>query len=173
MEINELRFNNWVDYGHKPRQISGLHDEATVSVDGIVTELKVLSPIIITDEWMMDFGFKKDKSIHFKHDVWIISKRPNDWDFYQFRISDLPKTNPNCGIFSLHYKEAEGSGCPPDLIRKQKWTKEDEKRASEYTVKIPASETPFSWHIKYIHELQNIYYSVTGKELVFKNNIHK
>jgi len=162
MRANELRIGNWVnDFAGEPHQVIRL------SKDKIVLE----TPIPLAEEWLLKFGFEKMKCITFEWKTeWIIQPRGYGWEIGVL-LGDYPETNPNCGCVSiLHSKDKQIPGVPPDLYDKENWTKEDIKRANNYTVTFEKFRKPIAYYIKYVHQLQNLYFALTGEELIIKNH---
>ena len=114
MEANELRLNNWVNHCNKEVQIT-IHDLFDIAV----FEDDVFTPIPLTEEWLLKFGFEEK------------SKSKN---FYlgNFRFHISKPVNYDGFIFCDGY----------DVITDR---------------------------IKYVHQLQNLYFALTGEELVLKN----
>lgn len=104
MNANELRIGNWVHWGK----------DYQIDVDDISNHAwnDVLQPIPLTEEWLLNFGFKKIKT-------WL-------GDAYENENGDIAYLNGQIYIIS-----------------------ED--------VKV---DTP-----KYVHQLQNLYFALTGEEL--------
>ncbi|MFZ1786683.1 MAG: hypothetical protein WAT92_00165 [Saprospiraceae bacterium] len=108
IQANELRTGNIVKYAENVDRFAG---KETKIVDIIIGETDIYEPILITEEWLLKFGFfrvmKKDNYITYSNGRKKISIYP---DFAIMR-------NHNVSL-------------------------------------------------KYIHQLQNLYYALTGKELI-------
>jgi hypothetical protein len=123
MKAEELRIGNYVYYNkiHKDiGKVSQIRKEILFSKEELIGlnyridvfyESKDIEPIILTNEWLLKFGFVKDKI---------------DNTFYK---DDFDILLPNF----LRYKQAQ------------------------------------IYKIKHVHELQNLYFAVTNKELITKN----
>lgn len=103
-------------------------------------------PIPLTKEWLVKFGFKKP---NLRPD-----ENSNYNDDFDFEFVDL------CG-FNPYLKDGIIIGlCPLE----KKWYCLYEGIGSDegsYLFKLSTLE------IKYVHQLQNIYYALTGEELIF------
>jgi hypothetical protein len=131
MKVNELRIGNWIaDRGLKEWQIghwetiNKVASKANATMcNGILMEthplteyIDYLKPIPITEEWLLKFGFKKQKN------NWKRLPICNDWTYlYWERLAGL------------------------------------ELSVNKRSVMLP--------NINYVHQLQNLYYALTGEEL--------
>lgn len=113
MRANELRLGNWIEF-NQPKK--GIYTTVTNSTFEWNIE-KVFRPIQLTEEWLLNFGFKDN--LNFKNVIFIDSKIA----FY----------NDN-NVFTL--------------------------ANHEYNIEI-----------KYVHQLQNLYFALTGEELTLKNEL--
>lgn len=106
MKATELRIGNWVnDFAMESHQVIHL------TKDKIILE----TPIPLTEEWLLKFGFKHDG-----YDYW------NARDEY-FELAQYP-------TYFMH--------------------------------SINCHEYDDGVEIKYVHQLQNLYFALTGKELI-------
>ena len=122
MEANELRLNNWVNHCNKEVQIT-IHDLFDIAV----FEDDVFTPIPLTEEWLLKFGFNKEyKKGYIGIDVFN---------------SDFVLTEP---------------------LKMGEWQ-------TNYTFQFETGSVPKFKEIKYVHQLQNIYFALTGEELILKN----
>lgn len=118
MKANELRLGNWVYNPVQKKELkadvriisSVFHDNRR----GVTKEFR-FQPIPVTEEWLIRFGFKQEKT----EDI-----------LYYF------KENDDCVSFGLY------------RLSEEEW--------ELYT----GSKT-----IKYIHEVQNLYFALCGEEL--------
>jgi hypothetical protein len=112
------------------------------NIDGYITEqcpLKDFEPILLTEEWLLKFGFKvKDRKSNLNTDIFYIPTFEIDYCLFyaDFRLD-----------YGL-YVEYTDSPFPED----------DEKLY------------PITFGIKYVHQLQNLIYSLTGEELTIKQD---
>ena len=153
MLANELRVYNYIYKKiHKKDtplelvevlSIDGSFDVLDVkNIDGYITEqcpLKDFEPILLTEEWLLKFGFKvKDRKSNLNTDIFYIPTFEIDYCLFyaDFRLD-----------YGL-YVEYTDSPFPED----------DEKLY------------PITFGIKYVHQLQNLIYSLTGEELTIKQD---
>lgn len=117
MNVKELRIGNWVlENNTKIKKV------VSVSVDTILTTSagkQLISPIPLTEQWLLDFGFRNDS---------------------------LEMNNSKVEYLTLDYETDDVINC---LIFQS-------NKLSGYS------------HIKYVHQLQNLYHSLTNKELTKK-----
>lgn len=117
MEITELRIGNYVKDENEIYQIESEHFDM---FDTLQTW-----EIPITKEWMIDFGFKKEKlSSYGGQDMWA------GLEAWSFDGECLFRGSPNC-LHLVGY---------------------------------------FNTQIKYIHQLQNLFYFIKNKELILKKH---
>jgi len=120
MKATELRIGNWINYiGSGDVQLSS--KEALCNVfDDLESEYPLSSPIPLTEEWLLKFGFKERDDERYR-DIRICNKL--------YLAIEIKKLEAIIG----------------DAIE---WTK---------PIKI-----------KYVHQLQNLYFALTGEELTIK-----
>jgi hypothetical protein len=111
MKASELIIGNYVNTENGIKRVS------TVSVDGWSMH-KISEPILITEEWLIKFSFKRTN----KYDFELIK---NDFNFHT----------------SSDFFHGNGFIC-----------------FNEFDIKI-----------KYVHQLQNLYFALTGIELTIKS----
>ena len=123
VEANELRVGNWValDLNHSDTsefQIE-LADLNLIATD----KNRNYNPIPLTDEWLVKFGFEKNK---------------NKVDIYELgRLRIWIGSNGRCLAYLIEEDTTFGHYIP-----------------------VP---------IEYVHQLQNLYFAITGEELTIKN----
>ena len=175
MKINELRVGNWyhsVKFNTPVKcELSDLY-ELCVKSDGAYNDPPIdemFKPIPLTEEWLMVFGFEKMQCITFDRQTeWIIEYKSMGL-FLGVLLDDYPETNPNCGCVSILLpKNIRIPAIPKDLYNKEKWTDEDKVRAANYTILNKKWRQPIVYYIKYVHQLQNLYFALTGKDLSVK-----
>lgn len=127
MKAEDLRLNNWVNYKGKEYQVSAIQGDNTIRLwcddsthenasDGTIGcyYIKQITPIPLTEEWLVKFGFEKQMfepcNTYSKNRILI------DW-----RVVG--------------------------------------NRFEEYFYKT---------EVKYVHQLQNLYFALTGEELTIK-----
>jgi hypothetical protein len=130
MEAKELRIDNYVNIGLKSSDLRTDYDAITAS--GLM-DLQVnkesssftYEPIPLTEEWLVKFGFTKDK----KHTKCCDLKLENDF-----------------------YLQGIGYG----------------KSNFKYEVILTDSNDNELTLVKHVHQLQNLYFALTNKELKLK-----
>jgi hypothetical protein len=133
MEARELRIGNFVYYANKPMAILQLSADGMQQVEtgygaecGYVGE-RDLTPIPITEEWLLNFGFEIEI---YEHDC-------KDYKCYK-------KINED--TFNIFIIEESQSDV-------------DYWRMLDIDMKV---------EIKHVHQLQNLYFALTGEELTLK-----
>lgn len=152
IEINELRIYNWVNYNggqnkvcaiesprpHKEEYWNGKWVIEINPPDVFNVPLNELTPIPITEEWLDRLGFYK---------------KGGSWGFY-----DGEKFITE-GYFWEHGELGFWGGFEFDIIN----------GVGDFYISVVtekgSEEHPFSHEIKYVHQLQNTFFSLTGKEL--------
>lgn len=119
----------------------------------------LIEPIELTEEWLIKFGFKKFKS-DYGIERWYIRHYKNKGDKgyheYHFQISEkLNKDVPMCGAIGIYHKAEKNIPAP---------TNDDIDR----TIDSKESLVNFAYYIKYVDQVQNLYFALTGKELEIK-----
>ena len=122
MEANELRLNNWVYHCNKEVQIT-IHDLFDIAV----FEDDVFTPIPLTEEWLLNFGFNKE---------------------YQKGYIGIDVCNSD---FVL-----------TEPLKMGEWQ-------TNYTFQFETGSVPKFKEIKYVHQLQNLFFCLCGEELILKN----
>lgn len=162
MKANELRIGNLLN-----------NDGVVVTIDArsifdIWNDegLKNYKPIPLTEEWLIRFGFQPMTCISFNWETeYIISPKKLPLSIGVL-LGDYQEDNPNCGVVSMLQPNDEVVGSiPDDLYNKEEWTDEDRERALDYKVTVPKWRQPIAYHFKYVHQLQNVYFALTGSEL--------
>ncbi len=123
MEVNELRFGNWLKDGEENFQV----EKAFFTL--LELNMKFCKPIPLTEEWLLKFGFEKEV---YDSDIY------NGVE-YNLELNGLILNY--CDDFSLTiHLERKDFGFLPDLNL-----------------------------FKNVHQIQNLYFALTGKELTIKN----
>ena len=125
MKANELRIGNIVT--HEGRYHYTINDGCDIDASSI------FSPIPLTEEWLLKFGFGK-KSIN--RQMAFCKKNPNSVAEYRFYLNSISNI--------IEYVSVN------------------------YNVDSYCNEYAIAWDFKYVHQLQNIYFSLTGEELTIK-----
>lgn len=148
-KINDLRIGNSINNG----TIISLHEYGATlagcyNISGMTTiAYKDLISTSITKEWLLEHGFViREESYH----IWYIIE--HNHTKYAFVLNDeYDKSNGNCGIMGKWIDEEEIPAPKNDDL--------------DHVIKQEQEWIGFAWNIKYVHELQNLYYSLTGEEL--------
>ena len=134
---NEYRIGNLVqDAKGNPCKVEEISpDHGVKAYSGMITKLP-LSPIPLTEEWLLKFGFEGDENQY-----------------------DIGLSNGDGVDLSVEF--AYGTTC---LKRKyvEDWLIEKYKHLNK------VEDFCYIKHPKYVHELQNLYFSLTGEELNIK-----
>jgi hypothetical protein len=131
MKSNELRIGNLVMYSNgnilfKVIGISEFGIDIENKVEKTYIEYDEFEPILLTKEWLLNLGFKKDVDGSFmKNDISIFLDKRFKTNLF------LQENQDNFKWFSYEYK------------------------------------------IQYVHQLQNLYFALTGDELIFKQQDHE
>jgi hypothetical protein len=143
MLTQELRIGNYV-YGVSDRieQVIQLSEtKVTTDIIKINAPMEIglddISPIPLTEEWLLKFGFKvKDRKSHLNTYIFYIPTFEIDYCLFyaDFRL--------DYGLY-VEYTDSP-------------FSEDDEKLY------------PITFGIKYVHQLQNLLYSLTGEELTIK-----
>ena len=161
MKETELRIGNWVKlkdvHTTNEWQVEGLGNLQQVA--GQLWSIEELEPIPLTEEWLERFGFEKKTFFQYSYEfphvngremkawvydrIWCITIEDYGLGFFGRRISRTKK--PNHWIF----EEREGL---------RSIGKEISKGVFESVI--------------YVHNLQNLYFALTGEELQSADNEH-
>jgi len=145
MEINtrELRIGNLLNLDFHGD--SSVFEVGEISGDGVKhahfsewPDMETLSPIPLTEDWLLRFGFEKEnKKTSIKHGVYF-SKWINDYK-YSFAYAEFRE---DWGFYHS-YTDA---------------LKDEDNDRFDF----------ISCGIKYVHQLQNLFYALTNTELTLK-----
>ena len=132
MDANELMFGNYVYNG-----VGNVLKIYSVISEGNTGgyKLSTLKPILISEEWLLKFGFNKENCFPSKHHGNYFSISIVDYK-YSFAYSSFRE---DYGFYHSY----------TDAI--------DEKDNNKYDF--------ISCGIKHVHQLQNLYFALTGKQL--------
>jgi len=123
MNARELRIGNLVIWNGDPEEsglICPIDGEDIDKMERSEAYSKEHSPIQLTEEWLIKFGFEKDQFYFMKHPL-------------------------NIGLFQ---NEIDVNYC------------DSEDEGGEFQL--------FDVNLKYVHQLQNLYFALTGEELTMK-----
>jgi hypothetical protein len=127
MEVNEVRIGNYYQHNEKVEKVTPNVIEALWEFE----DRKWIKPILLTEEWLLKFGFEKDGIAYSKNiDLFGGGKKLSFSGDYLY-IIDSEKQNT----------------IPTDIITM--WNKDIKKNF-------------------YVHQLQNLYFALTGEELTIK-----
>ncbi len=159
MQASDLRIGNWIyDLAMGKVQVRGTTKGAVwIKDDGHPGTETAFSPIPLTEEWLLKFGFEKTE--------WetgvlerIVYRRTNRHTVYQFVLNEeYPETNPNCGYLGVYDPAEKGIPAPTN-------------DNLDNTIDLEESLVNFAWSIKYVHDLQNIWHALTKTELDVQPN---
>lgn len=148
MESNELRIGNLFYYGPTVANVVGLMP------DGILYEYIGIEPRIgkvmyggvkgipITEEWLLKFGYVHNE----------------EWDIFHlsdYNIDDIHMQNKSNLVFRF-YNHTNNRKCYQFYL--------DSMSSPQWSPRLH-----FINDIKYVHQLQNLYFALTGKELELQN----
>ncbi len=93
--------------------------------------------------------------------IYSLSSPQTPYGLYPFDIQvvlspEYGESNPNSGIVSIHMREETISTIPDDLIHKEEWTEEDQKRADEHVIVSESATQPIAWHVTTFERLRTI-----------------
>lgn len=127
MKASDLRLGNIVSYLGNTTIVTGISvGHISTLSSGVLSENQII-PILLTEEYLLKFGFKKLDGVNFH-----INKGYN-----AYKITDYKKDG-----FALSI------GVPSNF-------------GTEFISIV--------LKIKYIHQLQNLYFALTGEELIIKD----
>tara|TARA_R110000772_G_scaffold186043_1_gene297261 strand:- start:171 stop:569 length:399 start_codon:yes stop_codon:yes gene_type:complete len=129
IQANELRIGNWVNYKGNECRFS-IYDIVNIQDDEDCASLT--QPIPLTEQWLIDFGFEKDK---------------DGWYSICF-FTDCVESTEKMTI-SLNLKSFRCAMFDDD----------------DRDVLNPSYPCYTSKSIKHLHQLQNLYFALTGIEL--------
>lgn len=147
MKANELRIGNYINMDGETYVVcanlgGGLEIGASID-DSLVRYCpeEDMQPIPLTEQWLKDFGFTDDNK--------------EERERYKFTsVNWLLRGNTPISDYFRIYQELD----------KGKWRAKDIRgiELGEYSV---YANLYWTQSVKYVHELQNLYFCLTGKEL--------
>lgn len=128
---------------------------------------------LLTPEILLTHGFieaiddRAGKTVYRLCDI-----KSKDYNSYGFDIQielnpRYANSNPNCGIVSIYSPAFTSVVIPEDLISKEEWTEEDEKRADENLVPFEEYTQSIAWHVTTYERLRDIVKSLTLVDLEY------
>lgn len=151
MNTKELRIGNFISNGGGIVHVTELDEHGASVVDGedYASEVYMLinnfSPVPLTPEWLEKFGFIRQADL-VENKVWL----------------------PNGGISQFHGAEIFRNESYQDVYLDENvfhfiLAQDDNQISTIYTSK----------EIKSVHQLQNLYFALTGEELTIKEHATK
>ena len=114
MKASELRIGNFVQLNINITQVDVIDYNQIIATEFGLIELNYIKPIALTEEWLLKFGFEKDRNGYF------------------------------LGILSF------------SITKNNKFM-------------ICINDSPIQTICNYVHQLQNLYFALTGEELIINN----
>lgn len=116
----------------------------------------------LTPELLLSYGFVelKEKDI-LDRPIYRLSKIESNYGFYPFDIQvvlspEYGESNPNSGTVSIYSPTFSFTTIPDDLLDKEDWTTEDQKRVDENVEVAEAILQPIAWHVTTFERLKTI-----------------
>lgn len=158
MKATELRLGNYVmNLEREIDRITGISDPV-ITTEKIPGDIDVwVDPIPLTEEWFLKFGFEKKKN-----DAWFRKKLPKTTLSPNDSESILSYCN---GIIIWRQYDEQGFSITEaaDVIRKT--------NAEDASFNLKYNSIVLEKRIKYVHQLQNLYFALTGEEIENKINL--
>lgn len=149
MKENELRINNYVLIHGNIEKVTGISNAGHINYEdsGFANLDKgYVEPIPLTKEWLIKFGFEKDEeSVR-----WMKEYNFTDYSFV------LKGSTPISKYFRVYHETDKN---------KQKGIDIRGVEMGEFSV---YANQWWTQSVKYIHQLQNLYFALTGEELILK-----
>lgn len=164
MELNELRIGNYVnvefcrlcndDFYWQQHQINPLDFE------NILMYPDKYKPFPLTKEWLVRLGFEKIEQY---------IKRGNGADWqpeYPRTIFDsyIVKDKINDNVFAYVFENMQWA----DKNRELEESKSTRIIYGDFYESVDGSNSVYCKEIKYVHQLQNLFFALTGEELTIK-----
>lgn len=163
MKANELRIGNWVEYFGKNKQIDGIKSMSIskgYAVEIISTDIHgnstseyspleslSLQPIPLTEEWLLKFGFHYiDKQSYCNKKQWLLQ---------------VTRGSNEDGSINR-------DGTWFDGIGDRSWLPNSNKPKT-MVVSTLCRGNYVCGSVEYVHQLQNLYFALTGEELKLKS----
>ena len=144
ISANELRIGNFVKSGKGIYKVAGIHipnEFRCQSLDGFIIDVPCLyQPIPINEEWLLKFGFEKGAN------DWYGIIYNTDWSHDELNCDEIMKIDYN--------------------VKSQRLAIYDNIEESDM-VNILSYPIYTANQIKYVHQLQNLYFALTQKELEY------
>jgi hypothetical protein len=170
MKASELRIGNLIiqggiDYDSAGNKIGDQEgDEIIIVNSAVVFDIENDSVgyygIPLTEDWLKKLGFIQSTGKHNDHH-WAIRHYKNKGDVgyneYHFQLKEeLSELLPMCGAMGIYYKAENDIPFPSS-------------KNINRTMNLEEALYNFAFHIKYVHQLQNLYSALTGEELDMKH----
>lgn len=159
IKINEIRVGN---------SVKSLQTNRVVTIDLFLlgefaddeTYLDHLNPIPLTPEILIACGFKSNENAS-----WYELDIPDDSDGQQISLSATKITKEHCAVLLMHGICRDGM----DAFTIAEVFKDDKREDYPHGIGYISKENTISIrHVKYLHQLQNLFYSLTQTELIFQ-----
>ena len=149
MKANELRLGNWWDNGEGGQYII---DNSTMidflneawEKNGEVN----IDPIPLTEQWLKDFGFKKYED------------NKQDWGHEKGYVINNELKNQLSDYFRVYWRDK-----PMQTWVDELWPHKEDDKGSNFYIYVNQN---YARSVFYVHQLQNLYFALTGKELMKK-----
>jgi hypothetical protein len=144
MKATELRIGNILQYEGRIGKVWSIyvdainltHDDSPVgwyTIDFEFESAKELKPVMITHDWLINFGFEQEK----------------DWNYKDQKMDLCPK----------YFIDAEGGNGRITYYLEHKFMR-------IISADFETGYKPIE--MEYVHQLQNLYFALTGEELTIK-----
>lgn len=152
MDVKELRIGNWVlgEEETSAQIISMLLLSTKDYSIGLqekieyVSLLQQLNPIPLTEEWLLKFGVSEYIDLHGNPSIWSIEIKHMNQDYGTHEHLCLGMSHEDF--------DSKDWDC---------WL---------WWIGTPDDGATYNYDIKYIHQLQNLYFALTGEELTIKES---
>lgn len=152
MEANELRIGNYVEHEDANEIVEGIHynneNDYLLLIGNYLRPIKEIKPVPLTEDWLLRFGFERQKER-----IYNKTQLPNGGNNgFHNAVEYLNKSN-NQVLYGAPYEGAENG--------------------YHYifgSVTTDFGEDYISKKVEFVHQLQNLYFALTGKELELNPN---
>ena len=149
IEARELRIGNYYDHNGEIKRVN-----PNTIQDVWEVKRSWCKGIPLTPEWLEKFGFE--------------AREPYSWRGNGYDYQTGSKTT-----YKDFIRQVGGSTlfCRYEYFEGSAWTDPDEYLSVHYGTYYPRAEerVPMNMEVKWIHQLQNLYFALTGTELTEEN----
>ena len=146
LQAKDFRIGNFVEYDNRVFEIDSISNDFPTlnSIEfGVgVVDWNNLQPITLTENWLLDFGFEL-----YDYEPNEESDECPDFIYMSYKI------NPPNKLYYYTITNTPGDGGYFD-----------------FCIKVPFAEYVMLNSIQYVHQLQNLYFALSGEELQIKDN---